>query len=107
MTNRDLPFEDSMGFTVLPKLKTEADFLGPRPDLNVLHARNLQGKLFPTMCGKAKLSSDGETLLTTGGYPPQLRAFELRELSHHALLVLLHTVAPSHIQVSLFNLASL
>ncbi|EOD16857.1 hypothetical protein EMIHUDRAFT_210455 [Emiliania huxleyi CCMP1516] len=45
------------------------------------HVEVIQDLFFPTMCGKAKLSSDGETLLTTGGYPPQLRAFELRELS--------------------------
>ena len=40
--------------------------------------QNLQ---FPTACARVKVSADGETLMATGAYPPQLRAYELRELS--------------------------
>ena len=41
----------------------------------------IQDLAFPTSCGRVKVSSDGETLLATGCYPPQMRAYELRELS--------------------------
>jgi ribosome biogenesis protein ENP2 len=41
----------------------------------------IQDLFFPTMCGRVKVSRDGGTLMATGGYPPQVRAFELRELS--------------------------
>eukprot|EP00965_Chrysotila_dentata_P216902 6189647-Pleurochrysis_carterae.AAC.2 len=47
----------------------------------------IQDLFFPTSCARVKVSPDGETLLATGSYPPQLRAYELRELSlkysHH------------------------
>ena len=45
------------------------------------HVEVIQDLFFPTMSSKCKLSHDGETLIAVGGYPPQLRAFELRELS--------------------------
>ena len=41
----------------------------------------IQDLFFPTACGRVKLSRDGDTLMATGGYPPQVRAYELRELS--------------------------
>lgn len=41
----------------------------------------IQDLFFPTTCGKVKISRDGGTLMATGGYPPQVRAYELRELS--------------------------
>ena len=41
----------------------------------------IQDLYFPTTCGRVKVSRDGGTLMATGGYPPQVRAFELRELS--------------------------
>ena len=41
----------------------------------------IQDLFFPTACARVKVSSDGEHLFATGGYPPQLRAYELRELS--------------------------
>lgn len=45
------------------------------------HVEVIQDLFFPTMSSRCKLSRDGETLIAVGGYPPQLRAFELRELS--------------------------
>ena len=41
----------------------------------------LQDLFFPTSSGRVKVSRDGGTLMATGGYPPQVRAYELRELS--------------------------
>ena len=41
----------------------------------------LQDLFFPTSSGRVKVSRDGGTLMATGGYPPQCRAYELRELS--------------------------
>jgi ribosome biogenesis protein ENP2 len=41
----------------------------------------IQDLFFPTACARVKVSSDGEHMFATGGYPPQLRAYELRELS--------------------------
>lgn len=41
----------------------------------------IQELFFPTACGRVKVSRDGETLMATGNYPPQVRAYELRELS--------------------------
>jgi len=47
----------------------------------------IQDLNFPTACARVKSSADGESLLATGSYPPQLKVFELRELSlkfsHH------------------------
>lgn len=45
------------------------------------HLDVIQDLFFPMMSSRCKLSKDGDTLFATGGYPPQLRAFELRELS--------------------------
>ena len=41
----------------------------------------IQDLFFPTSCGRVKVSRDGDTLMATGNYPPQVRAYELRELS--------------------------
>ena len=41
----------------------------------------IQDLFFPTTCGRVKVSRDGSMLMATGGYPPQVRAYELRELS--------------------------
>ena len=41
----------------------------------------IQDLFFPTSSGRVKVSRDGGTLMVTGGYPPQVRAYELRELS--------------------------
>jgi ribosome biogenesis protein ENP2 len=41
----------------------------------------LQDLFFPTSSARVKVSRDGGTLMATGGYPPQVRAYELRELS--------------------------
>ena len=41
----------------------------------------IQDLFLPTTCGRVKISRDGGTLMATGGYPPQVRAFELQELS--------------------------
>ena len=41
----------------------------------------IQDLFFPTTCGLVKISRDGDTMMATGGYPPQVRCYELRELS--------------------------
>ena len=41
----------------------------------------IQELYFPTASGRVKVSADGETMMATGTYPPQVRAYELRELS--------------------------
>ena len=41
----------------------------------------LQDLFFPTSSGRIKVSRDGGTLMATGMYPPQVRCYELRELS--------------------------
>jgi ribosome biogenesis protein ENP2 len=41
----------------------------------------IQDLFFPTTSGRVKISRDGSTMMATGGYPPMVRAYELRELS--------------------------
>ena len=41
----------------------------------------IQELYFPTASGRVKVSADGESLFATGCYPPQVRCYELRELS--------------------------
>ena len=47
----------------------------------------IQELWFPTACGRVKFSADGDSFIATGCYPPQVRVYELRELSlkfsHH------------------------
>ena len=45
------------------------------------HVEVLQDFYFPMSSGRLKVSRDGGTLMATGMYPPQVRAYELRELS--------------------------